>query len=43
MGERGAVDAAAAVPMQVPATTVLHVVTCDDPMQYTGQTSGRHR
>jgi hypothetical protein len=30
------VDAAAAVPMEVPVKTVLHVVTCDDPMRYTG-------
>jgi NAD(P)-dependent dehydrogenase (short-subunit alcohol dehydrogenase family) len=36
MGERGMVDAAAAVPMEVPVKTVLHVVTCDDPMQYSG-------
>jgi NAD(P)-dependent dehydrogenase (short-subunit alcohol dehydrogenase family) len=37
MGERGVVDAGAAVPMDVPMKTVLHVITCDDPMQYTGQ------
>ena len=37
MGERGVVDADAAVPMEVPMKTVLHVITCDDPMQYTGQ------
>jgi NAD(P)-dependent dehydrogenase (short-subunit alcohol dehydrogenase family) len=37
MGERGVVDADAAVPMDVPVKTVVHVVTCDNPMQYTGQ------
>jgi NAD(P)-dependent dehydrogenase (short-subunit alcohol dehydrogenase family) len=37
MGERGVVDAGAAVPMDVPVKTVLHVITCDDPMQYSGQ------
>ena len=37
MGERGAVDADAAVPMEVPVKTVVHVITCDDPMVYTGQ------
>jgi NAD(P)-dependent dehydrogenase (short-subunit alcohol dehydrogenase family) len=37
MGERGAVDAAAAVPMEIPVKTVMHLVTSDDPMQYTGQ------
>ena len=36
MGERGMVDATAAVPVDVPVKTVLHVVTCDDPMRYTG-------
>jgi NAD(P)-dependent dehydrogenase (short-subunit alcohol dehydrogenase family) len=37
MGESGAVDPAAAVPMEVPTKTVMHVVTCNDPMQYTGE------
>jgi NAD(P)-dependent dehydrogenase (short-subunit alcohol dehydrogenase family) len=37
MAERGAVDAEAAVAMEVPTKTVLHVITCDDPMQYTGE------
>jgi NAD(P)-dependent dehydrogenase (short-subunit alcohol dehydrogenase family) len=37
MSERGAVDAEAAVPMAVPVKTVLHVITCADPMQFTGQ------
>jgi len=37
MGERGTVDADAAVPMEVPMKTVVHVITSDDPMQYTGQ------
>jgi NAD(P)-dependent dehydrogenase (short-subunit alcohol dehydrogenase family) len=37
MGARGAVDPDAAVPMEVPVKTVVHVITCDDPMVYTGQ------
>jgi NAD(P)-dependent dehydrogenase (short-subunit alcohol dehydrogenase family) len=37
MGERGMVQADAAVPMEVPMKTVVHVITCADPMQYTGQ------
>jgi NAD(P)-dependent dehydrogenase (short-subunit alcohol dehydrogenase family) len=37
MAERGAVDAEAAVAMEVPTKTVLHVIMCDDPMQYTGE------
>jgi len=37
MGERGMVDPAAAVPMEVPVKTVMHVITSDDPMRYTGQ------
>jgi NAD(P)-dependent dehydrogenase (short-subunit alcohol dehydrogenase family) len=37
MGERGMVDADAAVPMDVPMKTVVHVITCDDPMAYTGR------
>jgi NAD(P)-dependent dehydrogenase (short-subunit alcohol dehydrogenase family) len=37
MGERGTVDADAAVPMEVPMKTVVHVITSDDPMRYTGQ------
>lgn len=36
MGERGMVDADAAVPIDVPVRTIVHVVTCDDPMAYTG-------
>jgi NAD(P)-dependent dehydrogenase (short-subunit alcohol dehydrogenase family) len=36
MGERGLVDPDAAVPMDVPMKTILHVVTSDDPMAYTG-------
>jgi NAD(P)-dependent dehydrogenase (short-subunit alcohol dehydrogenase family) len=37
MSERGVVDAEAAVPMEVPVKTVLHVITCADPMQFSGQ------
>ena len=37
MGERGVVDPRAAVPMEVPMKTVIHVITCDNPMQYTGR------
>jgi NAD(P)-dependent dehydrogenase (short-subunit alcohol dehydrogenase family) len=37
MGEKGVVDANAAVPMEIPMKTVVHVITCDDPMRYTGQ------
>jgi NAD(P)-dependent dehydrogenase (short-subunit alcohol dehydrogenase family) len=37
MGERGTVDADAAVPMEVPMKTVVYVITSDDPLQYTGQ------
>jgi NAD(P)-dependent dehydrogenase (short-subunit alcohol dehydrogenase family) len=37
MGERGMVDPAAAVPMHIPVKTVLHVITCDEPLQYAGQ------
>jgi NAD(P)-dependent dehydrogenase (short-subunit alcohol dehydrogenase family) len=36
MAERGVVDATAAAPMSVPARTIVHVITCDDPMAYTG-------
>ncbi|HLY83506.1 MAG TPA: SDR family oxidoreductase [Acidimicrobiales bacterium] len=36
MGERGAVDPDAAIPMDVPVKAVVHVITCDDPMRYTG-------
>ncbi len=37
MGERGLVSAADAIPMEVPMKTVVHVITCDNPMQYTGE------
>jgi NAD(P)-dependent dehydrogenase (short-subunit alcohol dehydrogenase family) len=37
MSERGAIDADAAVPMEVPTKAVVHIITCRDPMQYTGQ------
>lgn len=37
LGEKGTVDAGAAVPMEVPMKTVVHVITCEDPMRYTGQ------
>ena len=37
MGERGVVDATAAVPMEVPVKTVIHVITSNDPLQYTGE------
>jgi NAD(P)-dependent dehydrogenase (short-subunit alcohol dehydrogenase family) len=37
MGERGLVDPDAAVPMDVPMKTVVHVVTSDDRMRFTGQ------
>ena len=36
MGERGMVDADAAVPMEVPVKTIVHLLTGDDPMAYTG-------
>jgi NAD(P)-dependent dehydrogenase (short-subunit alcohol dehydrogenase family) len=37
MGERGVVDPEAAVPMDVPVRTVVHVITCDEPMRFSGQ------
>jgi NAD(P)-dependent dehydrogenase (short-subunit alcohol dehydrogenase family) len=37
MGERGLVDPNAAVPMEVPVKTVLHLITSEDGMAYTGQ------
>jgi NAD(P)-dependent dehydrogenase (short-subunit alcohol dehydrogenase family) len=37
MGQRGVVDPDAAVPMDVPTKTVVHVMTCDDPMPFSGQ------
>ena len=37
MGERGLVDPASAVPMEVPVKTVLHLITSDDGMLYTGE------
>jgi NAD(P)-dependent dehydrogenase (short-subunit alcohol dehydrogenase family) len=37
MGERGMVVPEAAVPMEVPTKTVVYLITCDDPMSYTGQ------
>ena len=37
MGERGVVDAGAAGPTDVPVKAVVHVITCHDPRQYTGQ------
>jgi NAD(P)-dependent dehydrogenase (short-subunit alcohol dehydrogenase family) len=37
LGERGLVDPEAATPMAVSVRCVLHFVTTDDPMQYTGQ------
>jgi len=37
MGEKGMVDAEAAVPMEVPMKTVVHAITCDDPMIYSGE------
>ena len=37
MGEKGLVDADAAVPIEVPVKTVVHVITCDDPMRYSGE------
>lgn len=36
LGERGALDPGAAVPMEIPVKAVLHVVTSSDPMQWTG-------
>ena len=29
--------ARAAVPMDIPVRAVVHLVTCDDPMRYTGR------
>jgi NAD(P)-dependent dehydrogenase (short-subunit alcohol dehydrogenase family) len=37
MGSKGLVNPADAVPMEVPTRTVLHLLTCDDPMVYTGE------
>lgn len=37
MGHRGVVDITNAAPMDVPAATIVHVVTCEDPMIYTGR------
>lgn len=37
MAERGLVDPRMAVPMETPVKTVVHVITSDDPMQFTGQ------
>jgi NAD(P)-dependent dehydrogenase (short-subunit alcohol dehydrogenase family) len=36
MGERGFVDPDGAVPMDVPVKTIIHVVTGEDPMRYSG-------
>jgi len=36
MGERGAVDPAAAIPMDVPVRAILSVLTSEDPLAYTG-------
>jgi hypothetical protein len=36
MGDRGMVDAEAAVPMEVPVKAVMRVITATDPMRYTG-------
>jgi NAD(P)-dependent dehydrogenase (short-subunit alcohol dehydrogenase family) len=37
MGQKGSVDPDGAIPMEVPMKTVVHVITCDDPLQYSGQ------
>jgi NAD(P)-dependent dehydrogenase (short-subunit alcohol dehydrogenase family) len=37
MGQKGTLDPDAAVPMEVPMKTVVYVITCDDPLQYSGQ------
>lgn len=37
MGEKGIIDPEAAVPMDIPTRTVLHAITCADPMSYSGQ------
>jgi NAD(P)-dependent dehydrogenase (short-subunit alcohol dehydrogenase family) len=37
MGERGIVNAEDAIPMDVPTKAVVHLITCDHPMHYTGQ------
>jgi NAD(P)-dependent dehydrogenase (short-subunit alcohol dehydrogenase family) len=37
MGQKGTVDPDGAVPMEIPMKTVVHVITCDDPLQYSGQ------
>jgi NAD(P)-dependent dehydrogenase (short-subunit alcohol dehydrogenase family) len=37
MGERGMVDPDAAVPMEVPVKTVVHVITSDNSMQWSGE------
>jgi NAD(P)-dependent dehydrogenase (short-subunit alcohol dehydrogenase family) len=36
MGERGMVDPDSAVPMEVPVRAAMHVVTCEDPLVFTG-------
>ncbi|HEY2331007.1 MAG TPA: SDR family oxidoreductase [Acidimicrobiales bacterium] len=36
MGERGMVDPEAAIPMEVPVKTIIHVLTSADPLAYTG-------
>jgi NAD(P)-dependent dehydrogenase (short-subunit alcohol dehydrogenase family) len=37
MGERGLLDPETAVPIEVPMKTVLHLITSDDAMSYTGE------
>jgi len=37
MGEHGMVDPEAAAPMEMPVKAIMHLVTSDDPMRYTGQ------
>ncbi len=37
MGEKGVVDASGAIPMEIPMKTVVHAITCDDPMAYSGE------
>jgi NAD(P)-dependent dehydrogenase (short-subunit alcohol dehydrogenase family) len=37
MGERGMIDPNSAVPMEVPVKTILHLITSDDGMTYTGE------
>jgi NAD(P)-dependent dehydrogenase (short-subunit alcohol dehydrogenase family) len=37
MGSRGVVDPSTAAPMEVPTRAIINLITCEDPMAYTGR------